>query len=73
MSLSEVKIVWCDRKGIDCPDKTAWCGLPDRYPTTAGSSVSEIHDNSNYWRRGDMNTMPDELEINGIKYRKVRE
>lgn len=76
--------MWCGRKGIDCPDctmfgqclKTAWCGLPDRHPTTAGSSsgtVQEIHDNSNYWRGENINRMPNTLEINGIKYRKVED
>ena len=74
--------MWCGRKGIDCPDcgmfgecfRTAWCGLPDRYNTTIGtSSVQEIHNNSNYWRGENMNTTPDELYMNGIKYRKVEE
>lgn len=76
--------MYCSGKGIDCPDcgmfgecfRTAWCGLPDRYSTTAGSSsvtVQEIHDNSNYWRREDINTMPNEIEIKGTKYRKVED
>lgn len=73
--------MWCSRKGVDCPDcgifgecfRTAWCGLPDRYPTIAGTSAQKIHDNSNYCRREDTDTMPNEIEINGIKYRKVEE
>lgn len=72
--------MWCSRKGIDCPDcgifgecfRIAWCGLPDKYPTTAGTSVQEIRDNSNYRRRGNISTMPDELYINGIKYVKEK-
>lgn len=71
--------MWCGRKGIDCPDcgmfgecfRTAWCGLPDKYNTTIGTSVQKTHDNSNYQRREGTNTTPDTLEINGIKYRKV--
>lgn len=73
--------MWCSRKGIDCPDcgmfgecfRTAWCGLPDRYPTTAGSSSGSYpyeHRNST----DDLTVnMPYELEINGIKYRKLEE
>lgn len=77
--------MWCSRKGIDCPDcgmfgecfRTVWCGLPDRRlttaGTTAGTTVQEIHDNSNYLRRETMNTAPDEIEISGVKYRKLEE
>lgn len=73
--------MWCGRKGVDCPDcgtfgecfRTAWCGLPDKYNTIIGTSVQKTHGNSNYWRREDTDTMPDEIEINGIKYRKVEE
>lgn len=71
--------MWCSRKGIDCPDCGMFgecyrsaCILPPRVQTS-GTTVQEIHDNSNYWRREDINTMPYELEINGIKYRKVEE
>lgn len=73
--------MWCGRKGIDCPDcgmlgecfRTAWCGLPDRYSTTIGTSVQAIPYNGNHCRREDINTMPDEIEINGVKYRKVED
>lgn len=73
--------MWCSRKGIDCPDcgifgecfRTTRCGLPNRYPTTAGTIVQEIHNNSNYLRRETMNTAPDEIEISGVKYRKLEE
>lgn len=71
--------MWCGRKGIDCLNcgmfgecfRTA-CILPLRVQTS-GTSVQEIHDNSNYWRGENINRMPDTLEINGIKYRKVEE
>lgn len=67
--------MWCSRKGIECPDcgmfgecfRTAWCGLPDKYPTTAGSSSGSY----SYGEYVPTNTLPDELYINGIKY--VRE
>lgn len=72
--------MWCSRKGIDCPDcgmfgecfRTGWCGLPDKYPTIAGTSVQKIHGNSNYCWRENADTMPDELYINGTKYVKEK-
>ena len=72
--------MWCSRKGIDCPDcgmfgecfRTAGCGLPDRYPTTAGTSSGSYFDK--YWNSTNNPTvnMPDELYINGIKYVKEK-
>lgn len=72
--------MWCSRKGVDCPDcgtfdecfRTGLCGLPDKYSTIIGTSVQKTHDNSNYQRRDDTNTMPDTLEINGVKYVKEK-
>ena len=72
--------MWCGKKGIDCPDcgmfgecpKTAWCGLPDRYYTTVGTS-SGLY-SFKYWSSTNnpiFNT-PDELYINGIKYVKEK-
>lgn len=73
--------MWCGRKGIDCPDcgmfgecfRTAWCGLPDRYPTTAGTSSGSY--SYKHWNSTNNPTvyMPNEIQINGIKYRKVEE
>lgn len=73
--------MWCGRKGIDCPDcgmfgecfRTAWCGLPDRYNTTIGTSSGLYSDK--HWNSTNNPTVntPDELYINGIKYRKVGE
>lgn len=73
--------MWCGRKGIDCPDcgmfdecfRTAWCGLPDRCNATIGtSSGSYSYKHWNSTNNPTVNT-PDELYINGIKYRKVEE
>lgn len=72
--------MWCSRKGMDCPDcgmfgecfRTAWCGLPDKDPTTAGSSSgSYSYKYGNSADKFDVNT-PDELYINGIKYVKEK-
>lgn len=72
--------MWCGRKGIDCPDcgmfgecfRTARCGLPDRYPTTAGtSSGSYSFKYGNSTNNPTVNT-PDELYINGVKYVKEK-
>lgn len=72
--------MYCSRKGIDCPDcgmfgecfRTAWCGLPDRYPTTAGSSSgSYSYKYGNSTDDFSVN-VPDELYINGIKYVKEK-
>lgn len=72
--------MYCGRKGIECPDcgmfgecfKTAWCGLPDKYPTTAGSSSGSY----SYGKYNSTNNptvyMPDELYVNGIKYVKEK-
>ena len=72
--------MWCSRKGIDCPDcgifgecfRTAWCGLPDRDPTTAGTSSGSC--SYKCWNSTNNPTvyMPDELYINGIKYVKEK-
>lgn len=72
--------MWCNRKGINCPDcgmfgecsRTVWCGLPDRYPATAGnSSGSYTYKYGNSINNPTVN-MPDELYINGIKYVKEK-
>ena len=68
--------MWCSRKGIECPDcgmfgecfRTAWCGLPDKDPTTAGSSSGSY----SYGEYSSTDTLPNELYVNGIKYVKEK-
>lgn len=67
--------MWCGRKGINCYYAGVFgeCHSSACFASLNELSIQQIPDNSDYQLTQDINTIPDELEINGTKYRKVEE
>lgn len=67
--------MYCSRQGINCE----YCGVFGECHSSAcvarlnELSIQRIPDNSDFQLTQDINTIPDELEINGVKYRKVED